>query len=240
MNSKATRSRSDGFPPIPGREPFAGVGEPHDDRRHQDDLGHRLEVARGDQRLKAEAARDGDREQHDHREARVHRADDEVGRKDRLAPAGHQARGEIEPDDRVNRADERRRERGEGQLKPSVVAPMTGRAAPAERKDAVDLLPSSARPVARGREVRQDADVPEDDREQEVAGDRPEIPDQRAAPLRPDLHRGRVGREPVEIERPAEMEDREEAGDRDGEQGHRLGEAADRGAPRLARQQQQR
>ena len=43
-------------------------------------------------------------QQHHHGEAGIHRADDEVGREDRLLPAGHQAGGEIEADDGVHRA----------------------------------------------------------------------------------------------------------------------------------------
>ena len=49
-----------------------------------------------------------------------------------------------------------------------------------------------------------------------------------------------VGHEPVEEPRPAEVQDRQQARHRDGEERHRLGEAVDRRAPLLAQQQQER
>ena len=49
--------------------------------------------------------------EHDHGEAGEQGADDEVGRKDRLLPAGHQARREIEADDAVHRDHQRHGER---------------------------------------------------------------------------------------------------------------------------------
>ena len=114
-----------------------------------------------------------------------------------------------------------------------------GRAAPAQREGAIQQL-SRARPraVAHGGEIGNQADVPEQDREQQIADDRPEIPDQRAAPLRPERHRVGIGGEPIGIDRPAQMDDRHDAGDRDREQRHRFRETVDRAAPLLPRQQQ--
>ena len=140
----------------------------------------------------------------------------------------------------MNGADERGRERRERDLKPTVMAPVPRRAAPAERKQAVHFAPCARRAVTHRRKVWQDADIPENDREDEIAGDRPEIPNKGAAPLRPDLHAGRIGREPVEIKRPSKMEDREQPGDRYGEKRHGFGEAADRGAPVLPGEDEQR
>ncbi|GJE71514.1 hypothetical protein CHKEEEPN_3060 [Methylorubrum podarium] len=226
---------------VPAHEPLGGVGEGHDDAGEQHHLRHGVEMGRGDHRLKIEAPADDDRQHHHHGETRIHRADDEVGREDRFLPAGHQARGEVEADDGVDRADERHGQRRHGLVEALVDRPVPGRAAPTERQRAVDPLPDARpRPVAHRGEVRQEAGEPEDQREQQVAQDRPEIPDQRRTPLRPEIHGVRIGREPVRVERPPEMDDREDAGDRGGEQGHRLGEAVDRGTPVLARQQQHR
>ncbi len=116
---------------------------------------------------------------------------------------------------------------------------MRGRAAPAQREGAIQQLSRARpRPVAHGGKIGNQADVPEQDREQQIADDRPEIPDQRAAPLRPERHRVGIGGQPVGIDRPAQMDDRHDAGDRDREQRHRLRETVDRAAPRLPRQQQ--
>ena len=139
----------------------------------------------------------------------------------------------------MDRADERRRQSRKRDLQPMIVAPVSRGATPAEGREAVDLLPCSGRTVAHRRQIGKDADIPEDDREDQIADDRPEVPDERAAPLRPDPHRVGIGREPVEIEWSPEMKDREEPGDRHREQRHRLGETADRGAPRLAGEHEQ-
>ena len=118
-------------------------------------------------------------------------------------------------------------------------APMPRRAAPAQRERAVEQLSRArAGAVAHGREIGDQADIPEQDREQQIADDRPEIPDQRASPLRPQRHRVRVGRQPVGVDRTAEMNDRNQSRDRDRKQRHGLGEAVDRAAPSLAGQQQ--
>ena len=77
-------------------------------------------------------------EHDDHGEAGIQGADDEVGREDGLLPARHQARGEIEPDDRVHRDHKRHGERGQRRVERLVAVPVPGRAAPAEREDAVE------------------------------------------------------------------------------------------------------
>ena len=54
------------------------------------------------------------------------------------------------------------------------------------------------------------------------------------------VHRVRIGEQPVEEPRPAQVQQREQPGAGDGEQRHRLGEAVDRRAPLLLQQQQDR
>ena len=75
---------------------------------------------------------------HHHGEAGIHGADDEIRREDRLLPARHQARGEVEADDAVQRHHQRHRERGHRHVIGLVIVPMPRRAAPAEREGAVD------------------------------------------------------------------------------------------------------
>ena len=87
------------------------------------------------------------------------------------------------------------------------------------------------RAVAHGREVRHDAEIPEQHRRDDVGEQRHEVPQQRRLPLRPQRHRVRVGKQPVGEPGPAEMQDRIDAGADRGEQRHRLGDAVDRGAP---------
>ena len=149
--------------------------------------------------------------------------------------------GEVEADDRVHRDDQRRREAGEQQVRGLVAVPVPRRAAPAHREHAVDD-PADARlrPVAQRRQVGDQADEPEQQRDGRVGRDGEHVPDQRAAELRPEAHRVRVGQQPVGEPRPADVNQREEPGAGDGEQRHRLGEAVDRRAPRLPEQQQDR
>ena len=92
--------------------------------------------------------------------------------------------------------------------------------------------------VAQRGEIGNEAHVPEQQRDGEVGADRGRVPGQRAAKLRPDAHRRRVGNEPVEEPRPPEVQQREEPGLDDREERHRLGEAVDAGAPRLLEEQQ--
>src|SRR5205807_1558463 len=91
--------------------------------------------------------------------------------------------------------------------------------------------------VAQGAEVRDHADVPEDDGDGGVGGYRENVPGQRAAELRPYVHRVRVREEPVREPWAADVDEREDAGAADGEDGHRLGEAVDGVTPGLLEKQ---
>ena len=66
------------------------------------------------------------------------------------------------------------------------------------------------RAVAQRRQVGDQADVPEQQRDGGVGRDREDVPDQRAAELRPEAHRVRVGQQPVEEPRPAQVQQREQ------------------------------
>ncbi len=73
-----------------------------------------------------------------------------------------------------------------------------------------------------------------------VRAHREHVPDQRAAELRPKLHRVRVRQEPVEEPGPAQVQQRKHGRAHHGENRHGLGDAIDRGAPLLVQQQQDR
>ena len=155
-----------------------------------------------------------DRERQHHREAGEERAGDEVRREDRRVPAGRVADREVERDDAVHRDHQRRREPGEQQVGRSRSAPSAAprRASRARAGRRRRCCSAAVRAVAQRREVGQQADVPEQQRDDEVGGDREDVPDQRAAPLRPEVHRVGVGQQPVEEPRPAEVQDREQPG----------------------------
>jgi len=69
--------------------------------------------------------------------------------------------------------------------------------------------------------------------------DRPEVPNQRAAPLRPQPLHIRIGDDPVNITGPAQAKDWEQPGRCHREQCHRLGKVVQRGAPFPSCQEQQ-
>ena len=69
-------------------------------------------------------------------------------------------------DDRVHRDDQRRRQAGQEQVGRPVALPVPRRAPPAHRQEAVDVpRPAVLRPVAQGRQVGDQADVPEQQRD---------------------------------------------------------------------------
>ena len=117
--------------------------------------------------------------------------------------------------------------------------PMARRIAPAERQNAVEHAPAlRRRAVTQGGEIGNEARIPEDDGKKQIGQNGPEIPDQCAAPLRPQTHRVGIGKQPVEIGRPAHVQERKYTRNGHGHQRHSLGEAVDRGAPFLMRQEQ--
>ena len=73
-----------------------------------------------------------------------------------------------------------------------------------------------------------------------VGRDREDVPDQRAAPLRPERHRVGIRHQPVEEPGAAHVQERKQPRAGDGEQRHRLGEPVDRRPPLLLQQQQDR
>ncbi len=116
------------------------------------------------------------------------------------------------------------------------------RAEPRQPKDmiAVDDAAGPARlaGVARGRQVGDEPEVPEEQRDRGVGGDGEHVPGERALEVGPDLVEGRVRDEPPEEPGTPEVDDRVHAGHGHREQGHGLGEAVDRGAPPLLEEEQ--
>ena len=92
--------------------------------------------------------------------------------------------------------------------------------------------------ASRRRQVRQQAQVPEHQRHQEVRGDGHHVPRQRALELRPHVHGARVGHQPVEEPRPPQVQQREEPRLHHREERHRLGEAVHRRPPLLLEEHQ--
>ncbi len=226
---------------VPTHECFDAVAVAHDQAGGEHDLGHVVQMLHGDEVLQLIDRPDWNGQGQHHREAGEERAGDEVRREDGAMPARQDRDGEVEADDRVHRHDQRRGQRSKQEVGGFVAMPVAGRAAPAHGQDAVDHAPHWVRrAVAQSRHVRDEADVPEQQRDAEIGADREDVPHQRAAPLRPKVHRVGVGREPVEELRPAHVQEREYAGAGDGEERHGLGEAVDRGAPLLMQKQQNR
>src|SRR6516225_2003595 len=66
---------------------------------------------------------------------------------------------------------------------------MAGGVTPAQRKHPIDdLLNPVFRTITQGREVRQQSDIPKQQRDRPVGGHGEDVPDQRAAELWPDAH----------------------------------------------------
>ena len=183
---------------VPRHERFDHVAVGDDQPGDEQDLRHVVQMALGDEVLQPVHLADRNRQRQHHREARIDGAGDEVRRKDRGVPAGDDRHREVEAHDRVHRDDQRRREPGQQQIRRLVAMPVMRRAAPSHRQRAVDHAADlRLGPVAQRREVGNQADEPEQQRHRRVCRDREHVPDERAAELRPHVHRVRVGEQPV-------------------------------------------
>ena len=120
--------------------------------------------------------------------------------------------------------------------------PVARGTAPAERQGAVDgRLDLRHRTIAQRRHVGNHADIPEHDRDRGVGRHCEHVPDQRALELRPQPHRIGIGKQPVGSQpRTAGVEHGKDGRAGHGEDRHRFSEAADRHAPLLLEQQQNR
>ena len=149
--------------------------------------------------------------------------------------------GEVQPDDAVHRTHQRRHDRRQYAVKRMIMPPLVAGAAEAQRHDAVeDLLAAGRRPVAHRRQIRQQTQIPEHHGRRHIGQDGEEIPQQRTAKLRPEIHGVRVGKQPVEEPGTAQMQDRIDPGTRGAEQRHRFGDPVDRVAPLRPGEKEQR
>ncbi len=173
---------------VPGDEELDAVGVAHDQRGHQQQLGHRLEVEGPDDVRDAECLAQRDQDDDDHGQAGEDGAGDEVGGEDGRVPAGHDAHGEVPGDDRVHRDDQRRGQAGEEDVGRHVVLPLADRAEPAQRSDRQQpLLRSGRRAVAQRRDIGDQPDEEEDQADREVGADGEHVPHQRRAEVGPQL-----------------------------------------------------
>ncbi len=211
--------------------------------------GEHAQVPIGDQRLEREDGAQRDRERRDHAETREQRRGQERDGLQRVVPARLQRAREHHRGAGLQRDDDDDAEQRQRPVGLGPALPMRRRAAPAARGDAVDLRAQQAAllclrvlesAVAQRREVRQQADIPEGEGDHQKADDVDRVPVERAAELRPQPERVRVGQIPVEKPRPPEMNDRIGARGGRGDDRHRLGDPVDAAAPFDAEQHERR
>ncbi len=190
-------------------------------------------------RPKAAAQDDGDHR--DDAEAVEDGADDEERREDRGVPAGQLADRVEHGDAAVDRDDERHAEDADEPVDLPPARPVYGGATPAEREHAIEhAAQAGGRAIAHAGKVGDQAEVPEQHRDEQIDGDGEDVPLQRAAELRPHAQHVRIREQPQEEERPAEVDDRKQAGADHRKYRHRLGEAVEGITPGGADHQQQR
>ncbi len=223
-----------GVPAVPRGKELRRVGVAHHRPGHEHDLRHVVEVPEGDDVLEAERRAADHHERQHHGEPGEDRARHEVGWEDRRMPSGQDGDREIHRDDRMNRQDERRREGRENEVGGFVVLPLPHRAPPAEGQQPVDELPGTGlRPIANRRQVGDQADVPEKDRDRSVDADREDVPEQGAPEVGPHPHLIREREHPVRDPDASHVDPRERQRAHDREDGHRLRRAVDRRTPSL-------
>ena len=207
----------------------------------QDDLTHVVDVVLVDDVMQAiDRAQRKHQGQH-HREAGEDGAGDEVRWEDGRVPAGDVRDGEVERDDGVHGKHEGRPKACKEEVRHRDVGPLAVTAAPAHGQQAVEsLAPPGRGTVADDAEVRNHAHVPEERGDGEVGRDREDVPLERGAELRPDAILVRQRQEPPAEPDATDVEEREETGATDREDGHGLGGTIDGRAPLLAEEAENR
>ena len=113
--------------------------------------------------------------------------------------------------------------------------------APTHREKAVEIFPPSFLcSITENGEIGDHSHVPEQERDREIGRDREYVPFQRTAELRPNCICIRQWEQPPSEPNASYVEQGEDARAYDGEYGHRLGGAVDRGTPLLTKKQQYR
>ena len=219
------------IPAVPRREHLAHVEVREHQARHEDQLGHGVQMLVVDVRVPVEDVAHREDEDQDHGKTGEDGPVDEEGREERGVPARHERHREVERHDAVHGQDERRRDRGEDAVGAAVVAPLRVRPLPAQRHDGVDLLLDPRRLIPQRRDVRHEADEEEHHADGEVRGDGEHVPHQRRLEVRPEIALVRVRHEPVGEPHPPRVDEGEQPGGHDREHRHGLGPPVDRGPP---------
>src|SRR5262249_12035511 len=224
---------------VEGHEKLEEVAVGDDEAGGEHDFGHVVKVPHSDEVFQAVgfAKRDGDGQHH--RETGINGPGHKVRRKDGGVPTGNDGHGEVEADHHIDGEHQGRGQTGEEQVRGLVAVPVANGAAPAQRQHAVkDLLGFGGGVVAEGRQIRNEPHKPEEQGNGGVGRNRKDVPDERAAKLRPKPHRAGV-REHVERHpRATGVNQREDAGAGNREERHRFGKTVDRSAPLLIQQEQ--
>ena len=176
-----------------------------------------------------------------HAEPGVDGPRDEVGREDCGVPAGELRDREVQRHRAMHGQHQRCGQAGQDEIGLLVVAPVAVGAGPAQGEQAVDKLPCfGPGPVAENRQVRDQPDVPEEERHGKIGGDGEHVPHQRRAELGPDAVRVRQREQPPRKPHAPDMDDGVNSGAHHREDGHRLRRAVNRSAPALAQQEKDR
>ena len=122
-------------------------------------------------------------------------------------PARQERHGKIEAHNAVHRHHQRCGQPRQEQVGYLVAMPVARRPAPPHRQHAVDDPAHGAlRAVAKRGEVWNETNIPKEQRDGAVGGDGKEVPDQRTAKLRPDIHRIGIWDQPVEKPRAPQVQ----------------------------------
>jgi len=206
---------------------------------HENDLVHVLEVPDRDQTLESERLTRHDHQGHDHREAAEDSAGDEVGREDRRVPTGHDRDGEVERHDRMHGEYERRRKTSQDQVRTFVREPVSMRPAPTEGEDAEDNRSRARfRAIPQRREIRNETDVPEQNRYRRVRRDGENVPEQGALEVWPHAHLVRNWEKPICEPHATDVEDGINRRCHNSEDRHRFRCTVDARTPLLPKQEE--
>ena len=195
----------------------------------------------GEEALEPQTAPEQRHRHHQHADPREDRPDDEVGPEDRALPARRPGHREVPGHDRVHRDRDRNDRHRQDADPPLQAVPLLRGAAPAERQDGVEALPESGRrAVPHHGRIRNQRQEQVERAADDVGRDRGDVPDQGRAEVGPQHPAVGVGDHVVEDRHPAEVNQREEAADREREQRDRLRRTGHRPPPLRLRHPQDR
>ena len=155
-------------------------------------------------------------------------------------PSGDDRGGKVHRYDGVHREHQRCGDAGKHEAHFLETGPMLGASAPSETQDAVDLfLQRLGHPVADGRKVRYETDVPKDQGDGEVGRDGKHVPKQRTVEIDPErTELVWQGQHPIAHPDAAHVDAWEHGSHDHRENGHGLRRAVDGHPPLLTEEQQ--